>query len=85
MERDRKGHLKMILLGRGAWVAQSVKRPTLGFGSGHDLTVREFEPCIGLCADSSACGACFGFCVSLSVSAPPPINVLFLRNECLKK
>ena len=25
-------------------VAQSVKRLTLGFGSGHDLTVREFEP-----------------------------------------
>ena len=23
----------------GAWVAQSVKRPTLDFGSGHDLTV----------------------------------------------
>ena len=25
----------------GAWVAQSVKHPTLDFGSGHDLTVRE--------------------------------------------
>ena len=24
----------------GAWVAQSVKRPTLGFGLGHNLTVR---------------------------------------------
>ena len=24
---------------RGAWVAHSVKHPTLGFGSGHDLTV----------------------------------------------
>ena len=24
---------------RGAWVAQSVKHPTLGFASGHDLTV----------------------------------------------
>ena len=28
----------------GAWVAQSVKRPTLGFGSGPDRAVREFEP-----------------------------------------
>ena len=37
---------------RGARVAQSVKRPALDFGSGHDLTVREFEPCIGLHADS---------------------------------
>ena len=33
-------------------MAQSVKRQTLDFGSGHDLTVREFEPCMGLCADS---------------------------------
>ena len=28
-----------------------VKHPTLDFGSGHDLTVREIEPCMGLCAD----------------------------------
>lgn len=36
---------------RGAWVAQSVKRQTLDYGSGHDLTVREFEPWVRLCAD----------------------------------
>ena len=48
----------------GIWVAQSVKRPTLGFGSGHDLTaswvkfeshgsrLREFESHIRLCAGS---------------------------------
>ena len=29
---------------RGAWVAQSVKHPALGFGSGRDLIVHEFEP-----------------------------------------
>ena len=49
------------------------KTPTVGapggsvgsasdFGSGHDLTVREFEPRVGLWADSSEPGACFGFC-----------------------
>ena len=27
------------LSSRAAWVAQSVKHPTLGFGSGHDLAV----------------------------------------------
>ena len=43
---------------RGAWVAQSVD-----FGSGHDLTVCG----VGLCADSSEPGACFGFCVPLSL------------------
>ena len=37
---------------RGACVAQLVKRPTLDFSSGHDLTVGEFEPRVGLCADS---------------------------------
>ena len=45
----------------GIWVAQS------GFSSGHDLMVQEFKPCVGLCADSSEPGACFGFCVSLSL------------------
>ena len=34
-------------------VAQLVKCPTLDFGSDHDLTVCEFEPRIGLCADSA--------------------------------
>ena len=33
-------------------MAQLVKRPTVDFGSGHDLTVCEFKPHIGLCADS---------------------------------
>ena len=37
---------------RGVWVAQSVKRPTLDFGSGHDLTVCESEPHVWLCAGS---------------------------------
>ena len=34
-------------------MAQLVKHPTLDFGSGHDLTVRETEACTGLCADSA--------------------------------
>ena len=34
-------------------MAQSVKRPTLDLGSGHDLTVREFELHVGLCAGSA--------------------------------
>ena len=41
------------------------------FGSGHDLAVRDFEPCVGLCADSSEPEACFGFCVSLSLCPSP--------------
>ena len=38
---------------RGAWVAQSVKRPTLDFGSGHDLRVHGIEPRVELCDDSA--------------------------------
>ena len=41
------------------------------FGSGHDLTVGQFEPRIGLCADISEPGASFRFCVSLCLSASP--------------
>ena len=41
------------------------------FVSGHDLVVSEFKPSVRLCADSLEPGACFRFCVSLSLSAPP--------------
>ena len=54
--------------GRGAWVAQSVKHPTLNCGSGPDLTVRGIEPHVGLC---------LGFFLSLSrsrLSARPPLS-----------
>ena len=37
--------------GWGAGVAQWVKHPTLGFGSGHDLEVCEIKPCVGFCTD----------------------------------
>ena len=37
----------------GTWVAQSVERLTLDFGSGHDLTVHGVEPCVRLGADIS--------------------------------
>ena len=50
----------------GALVAQLVGGPTLGFGSGHDLTVREFEPH----SNYAGCGACLGF----SFSLPPTLS-----------
>ena len=49
----------------GTWVARLVKRLTLDFGSGHDLTDREFEAHFGLCAEHRACLG-----VSLSLSLP---------------
>ena len=61
---------------RGAWVAQSVERPTsaqvmisqfVGSSptSGSVVTAWSLEP-----------GACFGFCVSLSL-CPSPVRSLF--------
>ena len=60
--------LKIISL-RGTWVALSVKRPTLGFGSGHYLTFCKSESNVGLCAGSveSAWDS-----LSLPLSPPPP-------------
>ena len=37
---------------RDNWVAQFIKRLSLDFSSGHDLTVYEMEPRVGLYADS---------------------------------
>ena len=38
--------------GSPGWLSWLVTRPTLGFGSGQDLTVPVFKPCIGLCTGS---------------------------------
>ena len=39
-------------MNRGVWVVQSVKCLTLGFPSGHVLTVHELKPPIRLCTGS---------------------------------
>ncbi|VFV20740.1 Hypothetical predicted protein [Lynx pardinus] len=48
---DKRDHLKSYV--GGPWVAWSIKSPTLDFGSGHDLMVHGFEPCVGLWACAS--------------------------------
>ena len=56
-------------------------------GSGHDLTVREFEPHVGLCAASWEPGACVGFCVFFSLSlslCPSPADALSLSKIKIK-
>jgi len=55
-------------------VAQLVKHPTPGFGSGHDLMGCEMEPCIRESA------------LSLSTSAPSPLSFSLSQvNKSLKK
>ena len=49
-------------------MAQLVEHPTLEFGSGHDLMVRGFEPCVGLCTGSAE--PCWDS-LSPSLSVPP--------------
>ena len=53
-------------------MAQLIKRLTLNFSSGHDLTIREFEPHKGLSAVSwePALDP-----LSSSLSAPPPLTL----------
>ena len=55
-------------------VAQLVKCPTLDFGSDHDLTFCEFEPPIGLCADSAE-PAWDSLSFSLCLSLPPSLSL----------
>ena len=45
------------------------------FSSHHHLTVHEFEPHIGLCADSLEPGSCFRFCVTLSLCPSPTCSL----------
>ena len=53
----------------GPWVAQSAKRLTLDFGSGHAVTVLEIESGLRL---RTGCGDCLGFSLSLPCCLPLP-------------
>ena len=46
------------------------RRPTLDFGSDHDLTVGGIEPHLGLCDDRQL-GACLGFSLSVTLCPSP--------------
>ena len=48
-----------------------VKCPTLGFSSGHDLTVYGIEPLVGLCADGTE--SAWGSPSPSPPSAPSPL------------
>ena len=52
--------------------------------TGHDLAVWEFEPRVRLWADGSEPGACFRFCVSLSL-CPSPVHALSLSVPKINK
>ena len=56
------------MITRGAWVAQSVKHLTLGFGSHHDLMVHETEPHIRLALTAQSLLGILSLCLSVSLS-----------------
>ena len=58
----------------GLWGSQSGKHLTLGFGSGLDLTVHEFERRVGLFADSKE-PAWDSLSLSLSLSLSVSLSV----------
>ena len=58
---------KWIKTGAPGWLS----RLSVRLRSGHDLAIHVFEPRIRPCADSSEPGACFRFCVSLSLWPSP--------------
>ena len=62
-------------------MAQSVKHLTLDFGSGHELMVCEFEPCVVFCTDSMELA---WKSLSPFLSAPPSL-VLTLFLSLLSK
>ena len=68
----------------GAWVAQLVKHLTLSFGSGHGLTVREIEPCMGFHSDGAE-PAWDSLSVPLSLCFSLLVHALSLKINKLKK
>ena len=66
-------YLKVIKAGAPGWRS----RLSIRLQPGHDLAVPEFEPRVRLWADGSEPGACFRFCVSLSL-CPSPVHALSL-------
>ena len=74
---DAENYLEYTSSGAPGWLSWL----SVDFSSCHDLAVHEFKSCNGLCADSSGPGACFGFCVFLSVPLPCSRSV----SLCLSK
>ena len=70
-------------------MVQSVKHLTLDLGSGHDLTIREVEPRLGLCANTVLTAGNLLGVLSLPLSLPLPclhtVSLSLKINNNLKK
>ena len=72
--------LEVHLRGAPGWRS----RLSVRLQPGHHLAVHEFEPRVRLWADGSEPGACFRFCVSLSL-CPSPVHALSLSVPKINK
>ena len=70
-------------MGRGTWAAQSVKRLTLDFGSGHDLTVCKTKPHVRLMLSAQRLLVILS--LPLSLSAPPVCALSLFQNKSTLK
>ena len=65
---------------QGCLEAQSVKRPTFDFGSGHDLLACDFKPHTELCADSAE-PAWDALSLPLSLTLPHALALSLSQNR----
>ena len=72
-----KNSFLKCVLGMPEWLSRLSVRLQLS----HDLTVHKLQPHVGLCADISEPGVCFGFCLPLS-ALPPLTLCLSKMNKC---
>ena len=74
MTRFALSWMRIKNISGGVWEAQSVQRVTLDSSSGRDRTVRETEPRVGLCADSTE-PAWDSLSPPLSLHTPPSLEI----------
>lgn len=67
-----QGQVQSSISGALGWLSYNVKRPMLDLGSGCDLAVHGFEPCVRACLD---------FSLPLP---PPPLTLTRSQNKHLK-
>ena len=83
-EKERRAWRRVEKKRRGAWMAQSIKRPTLDFGSGHNLMVCEMERRVGFYTDSTA-RSLLGISLSLSLPFTLCLSPTHTRSLSLNK
>ena len=73
-----------LITGAPGWLSQLSILLTFDFGSGHDFTVREIKPCIGLCTESEKPtwdSLSLSLSLSLFSATAPPLMLFFFLSK----